>query len=84
MTEPARTEVRAGFVVPKSVGGAVLRNQVKRRLRHLMRDRLGGFPAGTDLVIRALPGAADRSYPELSADLDAALATARRRKPVHR
>ncbi len=75
---------RAGFVVPKAVGGAVQRNGVKRRLRHLVRDRLEQFPAGTDLVVRALPGAADRSYQGLSADLDAALAAAGRRRPVPR
>jgi ribonuclease P protein component len=81
---PARTDVRAGFVVPKSVGVAVARNKVKRRLRHLVRDRLAGLPGGTDLVVRALPAAADRSYPQLGADLDAALAAAQGRKPGSR
>jgi ribonuclease P protein component len=71
--------VRAGFVVPKTVGGAVLRNKVKRRLRHLVRDRLGQLPAGTAVVVRALPLAAERSYLGLSADLDAALAAAHRK-----
>jgi ribonuclease P protein component len=75
---------RAGFVVPKSVGGAVVRNKVKRRLRHLIRARLADLPAGTDLVIRALPGAASRSYPEISSDLDAALGAARRGKRTQR
>ena len=72
---------RAGFVVPKAVGGAVVRNKVKRRLRHLVRDRIGQLPAGTDLVVRALPAAADRSYQGLSVDLDAALAAAHRKAP---
>lgn len=72
---------RAGFVVPKAVGAAVQRNKVKRRLRHLVRERIGRLPAGTDLVVRALPIAADRSYQGLSSDLDAALAAARRKKP---
>jgi ribonuclease P protein component len=75
---------RAGFIVPKAVGGAVQRNQVKRRLRHLVRERLDRFPAGTDLVVRALPGAAHRSYQGLGTDLDAALAAAGRRKPAPR
>jgi ribonuclease P protein component len=64
---------RAGFVVPRTVGGAVVRNQVRRRLRHLVRDRLGLLPPGALLVVRALPGAADRSFRRLAADLDAAL-----------
>jgi ribonuclease P protein component len=70
---------RAGFVIPRTVGGAVQRNKVRRRLRHLVRDRLADLPRGTRLVIRALPGAADRSYAQLGADLDAALTAALRR-----
>jgi ribonuclease P protein component len=69
---------RAGFVVSKAVGGAVQRNLVKRRLRHLARERLAALPAGSALVIRALPGAAARSYAQLGADLDGALAAASR------
>ncbi|MGC4885958.1 ribonuclease P protein component [Micromonospora sp. DT227] len=82
--EPARSsgaEIsaprRAGFVVSKAVGGAVVRNKVRRRLRHLVRERLAELPAGTTLVVRALPPAADAAYARLGADLDAALAAAR-------
>jgi len=77
-TPPARTAsaARAGFVVSKAVGPAVVRNKVRRRLRHLVRDRIAALPAGSDLVVRALPAAADRDYTELGADLDAALASA--------
>jgi ribonuclease P protein component len=82
-TGPAR-EPRAGFVVSKAVGGAVVRNRVKRRLRHLVRSRLAALPAGTDLVVRTQPGAADRSSVDLAADLDAALAAALPRGPVPR
>ncbi len=69
---------RAGFVVSKVVGNAVTRNKVKRRLRHLVAERLGGLPQGTLLVVRAQAGAHLRPYPELGADLDAALAAARK------
>jgi ribonuclease P protein component len=72
---PARLSVRAGFVVSKAVGGAVVRNRVRRRLRHLMRSRLERLPGGTDVVVRALPGAAKRTYSALGADLDGALST---------
>lgn len=68
--------VRVGFVVPKAVGGAVVRNKVRRRLRHLMRDRLAGLPGGSAVVVRALAGAADHEYAQLAADLDGALAAA--------
>ncbi|MFH9723493.1 ribonuclease P protein component [Streptomyces sp. NPDC017254] len=64
---------RAGFVVSKAVGVAVVRNQVKRRLRHLVRDRLTELPPGSLVVVRALPGAGDADHAQLSRDLDAAL-----------
>jgi ribonuclease P protein component len=50
-------EVRVGFVVSKSVGNAVTRNRVKRRLRHLVRSRLSSVPPGVKVVVRALPPA---------------------------
>jgi ribonuclease P protein component len=64
---------RAGFVVSKAVGGAVVRNKVKRRLRHLMRDRVALLPPGSLVVVRALPGAGDADHAQLARDLDAAL-----------
>ncbi|MEU9505565.1 ribonuclease P protein component [Micromonospora sp. NPDC048170] len=76
-TEQPSVPARAGFVVSKAVGNAVVRNQVRRRLRHLARERLTGLPAGSTLVVRALPAAADTSYPRLGADLDAAIAAAK-------
>lgn len=63
----------AGFVVSKAVGGAVVRNKVKRRLRHLIRDRLAVLPPGSLVVVRALPGAGDADYAQLARDLDTAL-----------
>ncbi|MBU4215642.1 MAG: ribonuclease P protein component [Actinobacteria bacterium] len=68
-----------GFVVPKSVGGAVARNRVKRRLRALVRARLDSFATDESLVVRALPAAAGTSFEVLGADLEGALHTARRR-----
>ena len=58
-----------GFVVSKAVGGAVVRNRVKRRLRHLVRERLSDLPASGVLVVRAQPAAASASYAVLAADL---------------
>ena len=78
LDEPAQASTaRAGFVVSKAVGNAVVRNKVRRRLRHLVRPRLAELPAGARLVVRALPAAASASFDTLGADLDAALAAAR-------
>jgi ribonuclease P protein component len=66
-------EPRVGFVVSKAVGSAVVRNRVKRRLRHALRERIGAVPGGSLLVVRAQPAAAGISYQELVADLDRCL-----------
>jgi ribonuclease P protein component len=60
---------RIGFVVSRAVGNAVTRNRVKRRLRALVRGEGGSLPAGSLLVVRALPPSAAASYAELGADL---------------
>jgi ribonuclease P protein component len=70
--------VKAGFVVSKAVGGAVLRNKVKRRLRHIVAARLAQLPPGSALVVRALPSAGSAGYPELTKDFDDALMAAQR------
>lgn len=65
---------RVGLVVAKAVGGSVVRHQVSRRLRHLLRDRVDALPAGARLVVRAAPPAGTASSTVLARDLDAALA----------
>ncbi|MGH9252050.1 MAG: ribonuclease P protein component [Acidimicrobiales bacterium] len=64
---------RAGFAVGRVVGGAVVRNAVRRRLRHLMRDRLDRLPPGSRVVIRAQSEATGAPGVALARDLDAAL-----------
>jgi ribonuclease P protein component len=70
---------RVGLVVSKAVGNAVTRNAVKRRLRHLLRERLSSLPASGMLVVRALPPAGAATASALGGDLDDALARAGRR-----
>ncbi|MDP9398045.1 MAG: ribonuclease P protein component [Actinomycetota bacterium] len=62
-----------GFVVARSVGNAVRRNAVKRRLRALVAARLHLLPPGSGLVVRAAPAAAESSSAELGEQLDALL-----------
>jgi ribonuclease P protein component len=78
--------VLVGFVVNKAVGGAVTRNVVRRRLRHLVRDRLRELSdrlpdGGGLLVIRALPASAGVPSSVLAADLDSVLESASRSTP---
>jgi ribonuclease P protein component len=87
-TEPAPARgsdgpaTRAGFIVSRAVGGAVVRNKVRRRLRHLVAERLDRLPPACTLVVRALPATATSSYRELGADLDAAIEAARAPRPA--
>lgn len=61
---------RVGFVVSKGVGGAVVRNRTKRRLRALVAARTGQVPDGVDVVVRANPAAAHATSAELATELD--------------
>jgi ribonuclease P protein component len=73
-----------GFTVGRPVGGAVVRNRVRRRLRHIIREHLHRLPAGSLLVVRANPKAATARSDELAADLDAVLDSLLRRQAKRR
>lgn len=60
---PDAQEPRFGFIVAKTVGNAVVRNTIRRRLKAVAHETLarpapapGFLPQRTDVVIRALPG----------------------------
>jgi ribonuclease P protein component len=78
-TDPGPDGPVVGLVVSKAVGTAVRRNLVKRRLRELVRARLDRLPAGSRVVVRALPASSSATYAQLASDLDSALGTAVRR-----
>ncbi|MFJ3957312.1 ribonuclease P protein component [Arthrobacter sp. NPDC090010] len=78
LSDPARPS-RMGFIVSKAVGNAVARNLVKRRLREIGARLFEEEPAGFDVVVRALPAAAEAEWEELVAETEQAFAVARRR-----
>ncbi len=79
--EDVESGPRAGLVVSKAVGGAVVRHRVARRLRHLLIPRLDALPSGARVVVRALPPSGTASSGELGHDLDAGLRGALRKLP---
>ena len=65
---------RLGLTVSRRVGGAVVRNRVKRRLREWFRRHRDECPKGKDLVIIARPAAAAAHADELARELSASFA----------
>jgi len=64
---------RIGLVVAKSVGNAVQRHRVARRLRHVAYGIVDELEAGDRVVIRALPGSRDAVSATLDRELRAGL-----------
>ena len=56
--------VRFGFVVGKTVGNAVVRNRIRRRMRAAAHAYSKQHPSGFEFVFRALPGAEELSVAE--------------------
>ena len=69
--------VRIGYAIPRTIGPAVVRNRIRRRLRAILDDldrSADRVPAG-HFLIRVAPGAADSSFRDLEQALGEALAT---------
>jgi ribonuclease P protein component len=66
--------MRIGYTVTKKIGGAVVRNRMKRRLRALARELLPeGGVAGADHVLIGRAGGIERPFDQLRAELSKAL-----------
>ncbi len=62
-----------GITVTKKIGGAVIRNRVKRAVREAFRQVRAGMPP-LDLVVIARKGCGDLATLEVAAELAPALA----------
>jgi ribonuclease P protein component len=71
--------MRVGFTVTRKIGGAVVRNRMKRRFRALARDIVPakGFP-GSDHVMIGRAKGVERDFAALRAELAGALDSLRR------
>lgn len=66
--EPAPAKV--GFAVPKSLGGSVARNRVRRRLREAVRLNLPRLGEGWRVVLQARKAAAEAPFAELAKEVE--------------
>ena len=71
--------IRLGITVTKKIGGAVVRNRMKRRFRALARDILSSSGIeGADHVLIGRAGGVERPFDQLAAELAKALAKLQR------
>ena len=64
-----RRRTRVGVTVASSVGGAVVRNRVKRRIKAILDQHPLGAPPWRDIVLIARPGAGELRYPALADEI---------------
>jgi ribonuclease P protein component len=69
---------RFGFVISKAVGGSVVRNRLRRRMRAISYDLVKGGSTGKDIVVRALPGSASLDWSALRSEIVANIARSSR------
>jgi ribonuclease P protein component len=67
-TEPD-TETRIGLITSRRVGGAVVRNRVRRRLREIVRALRPRLQGGLHVVLIARAAAATSEFAQLRADV---------------
>ena len=60
---------RFGFSIKKALGGAVVRNRIRRRLREIVRCHRQEIPAGWDIVIHPKSTVAKAPFLALTEDL---------------
>ncbi len=58
-TDHANATARLGLAISRKVGGAVVRNRLKRRLHAVLGDLVENVPRGHDYVLVVRPGLAE-------------------------
>ena len=76
-------DVRIGFSVGKKIGGSVVRNRVKRRLRESCREVLSALGPGSDLVFVARAPIRDMDGSAVRQAVVALLVESGRLRPEH-
>ncbi len=61
---------RIGMSTPRGLGGAVIRNRLRRRMREALRLRYRELAPGWDVLVSARVAARDARFDDLGASLD--------------
>ena len=67
--ENKQKHFRVGLSVSKRLGNAVTRNQIKRRIRHILQNAKGEISEGVDFVVIARNGVEALGYAEMEKNL---------------
>lgn len=62
--------VKVGFTCPRALGGAVVRNRIRRRMREAVRERLDETGAGWEIVINPRLRAMTAPFSELRREVE--------------
>jgi ribonuclease P protein component len=60
---------RFGFSIKRALGGAVVRNRIRRRVREIVRLHRQEIPTGWDIVIHPRSSVAEAPFAALTAEL---------------
>ena len=69
VTRRGRRRTRVGITISTSVGGAVVRNRLRRRIKAILDRTPLAAPPWRDIVFIARPGAGELAFPALVAEL---------------
>ena len=67
--ENQKNHFRVGLSVSKKLGNAVTRNQIKRRIRHIIQNAKGSLVEDVDFVVIARKGVEILGYAEMEKNL---------------
>ena len=73
LTDSSLQNAHVGYAIGRNVGGAVLRNRIRRQMRSLLEARSDQLPAGWYLV-GAQPRVGTMSWAELGTTVDQLIA----------
>jgi ribonuclease P protein component len=74
LSTAGRDVSRVGITVAKTVGNAVVRNRIRRRVKAILDRSAFGAPPHRDVVLIARPGAGDLDFRAIEAEITRLLA----------